>query len=190
MRQDTGLRRLALRAMHCGFALVLAGSALALTERSAAAEDYYEDKTIKLIVPHPAVGTFDTLARIVTQHMPRFIPGEPTMIVENMPGGGGIIGTRAVSRAKADGLMLLHTASMAAIQDALGEYGGINFAEFDWLGSVAGAAYAVILKSELADQPLETLRAEQTPIKLGVNGPGGLIYETSKLVSALSGLNI
>lgn len=179
--------RYGLRLAMSMLALVLA---LAMTNRSAEAQDYYAGKTIRVIVPQPAGGTFDTLARLVTQHMPRLIPGQPTMIVENLTGGGGIVGTRAAAMAKPDGLTLLHTPSMAAIQEALGQYGEIKFSEFDWLGSVAGAAYAVLLKSEFADQPIETLRTSQVPIKLGINGPGGLIHETTKLVKAVSGLNI
>ncbi|MDP2619307.1 MAG: tripartite tricarboxylate transporter substrate-binding protein [Hyphomicrobiales bacterium] len=174
-------------------ALWLGGAAaigMLATTPSASAQEVYAGETLTLVVPFPAGGTFDGLARIVAQNLPRFIPGEPTIIVNNQPGGGGIIGTRAVFNAKSDGLTLIHRPSMGILQGALNQAEGVDYAKFDWLGAVAGASYVVIVRSDLVDKGVEALAADRTPIKLGVNAPGGLIYETTKMLAKMGALNV
>jgi tripartite-type tricarboxylate transporter receptor subunit TctC len=55
---------------------------------SAIAADYYAGKTVEFIVGGGAGGGYDIYARTVARHLPRFIPGEPTIVVKNMPGAG------------------------------------------------------------------------------------------------------
>src|SRR5215813_5551279 len=54
----------------------------------AAAEDYFAGKTVTIVVS--GGGTYETYGRLFARHLPKYIPGRPTMIVKSMPGGGGI----------------------------------------------------------------------------------------------------
>jgi tripartite-type tricarboxylate transporter receptor subunit TctC len=74
-------------------------------------------KPIKIIVPLAAGGTGDTLARLLAEELARTLGG--TVIVENRPGSGGIIGTEAVVRSTPDGYTLLHTSSSHVANAAL-----------------------------------------------------------------------
>lgn len=56
-----------------------------------AAVPYYEGKTVEIIVPSRAGGGDDTITRIIAKVMPRYIPGRPTIVVRNVPGGGSAI---------------------------------------------------------------------------------------------------
>jgi tripartite-type tricarboxylate transporter receptor subunit TctC len=56
-----------------------------------AQEPFYKGKTVRLIVGFSAGGGFDTYARVIARHMTKYIVGEPTIIVENMPGAGSLI---------------------------------------------------------------------------------------------------
>lgn len=72
-------------------ALSVAGATFWTPTISAAAEEFYAGKTIEIIVPSGAgADSYDTLSRLVARHLGRHLPGNPNLIVENMPGAGGI----------------------------------------------------------------------------------------------------
>jgi tripartite-type tricarboxylate transporter receptor subunit TctC len=58
---------------------------------SAQDTDFYRSKTITIIIPIGPGGAYDAYARMLTRHLGRHIPGNPTIIARNMPGGGGVI---------------------------------------------------------------------------------------------------
>jgi tripartite-type tricarboxylate transporter receptor subunit TctC len=69
---------------------------LALTQQppTAAAQDgddFYRGKTITIIIPIGPGGAYDAYARLISRHLGRYLPGNPTIIARNMPGGGGVI---------------------------------------------------------------------------------------------------
>ena len=69
----------------CAFHLALAAS---LTAAPSFAADYYAGKTLEFLVGAPPGGGYDIYARAVGRHLGRHIPGEPTVVVKNMPGAG------------------------------------------------------------------------------------------------------
>ena len=85
-------------------ALLGVAAALGASTRGAFAQAY-PNRTIKIIVPTPAGGPVDTMARIVTQGLPQIL-GQ-TVIIENRGGASGTIGARAVAASPADGYTLL-----------------------------------------------------------------------------------
>src|SRR4051812_23625905 len=72
---------------------VLTGAATLLIAAAAHAQDFYAGKTITIITSTGAGGSYDLAARTLSRHMPRYLPGQPTMIVQNMPGGGNVVAT-------------------------------------------------------------------------------------------------
>ena len=64
---------------------------LAYISPAAAQEPFYRGKTIRLIVGSTAGGFYDRWARMVAKSMPKFIPGNPEIVVQNMPGAGSAI---------------------------------------------------------------------------------------------------
>src|SRR5262245_26727158 len=62
----------------------------------AAAEPFYQGKTLRVVVASAAGGGSDIVGRLIMRHLSRHIPGNPTVVVENMPGAGEIIGTNYV----------------------------------------------------------------------------------------------
>jgi len=74
----------------CTFALaLLSGAALAAGGGRAAASDFYAGKTVNFIVGTDVGGGFSIYARVLSRHLGRFIPGNPTVVMKNMPGAGG-----------------------------------------------------------------------------------------------------
>ena len=94
---------------------LMVACALATTSTYALAEPFYKGKTVRILVPYSPGGGFDTNARVVARHLPKHIPGEPSMIVQNMPGGGGLVALNYFySVAKPNGLMLSHLPHLTA----------------------------------------------------------------------------
>jgi tripartite-type tricarboxylate transporter receptor subunit TctC len=81
-----------------GLALVAAGG---LSDDALA--QFYKGKTLTMIINYPAGGPNDIEGRIIAQHLPNHIPGKPTVVVKNVSGAGGIIGTNALSDSAPNG---------------------------------------------------------------------------------------
>jgi tripartite-type tricarboxylate transporter receptor subunit TctC len=81
--------------MRVGWLAALFGVALALTNASAgqAQEPFYKGKTVRLIISVGVAGGFGEYARTLAEHYGRHIPGHPNIIVQSMPGAGGLIAT-------------------------------------------------------------------------------------------------
>jgi tripartite-type tricarboxylate transporter receptor subunit TctC len=85
----------------------LAVAAVCLAAPAAGAADFYAGKTINFIVGADAAGGYDVYARAIARHLARFIPGAPTIVVQNMPGAGsGKAATYIYNIAPRDGLTI------------------------------------------------------------------------------------
>ncbi len=91
-----------------------------VSANAAFGKPYYQGKTIVIMCPHNPGGGTDTAARILARHLPRFIPGNPTVIVRNMLGGGGMLAPNYVATAaKPDGLTAFIGSSYTGAHDLL-----------------------------------------------------------------------
>ncbi len=137
--------------------LFTAGTALA-----ADVSEFYKGKTINIIVPAGPASGYDIYARLMSEHFPRHMPGNPTVIVQNMPGAGGVKAARYFSTVgKTDGTELLLSPQTIGTDEALGLLGDtVDVASFNWIGrfttnvpvGVASAASGVKTAQELKDR--------------------------------------
>src|SRR3546814_6153612 len=71
------------------------------------AQEFYKGKQIRLIVSSAAGGGYDSVGRLLQRYMPQYIPGNPSMIVMNMPGAGGLIAANHIANlAEKDGTVI------------------------------------------------------------------------------------
>jgi tripartite-type tricarboxylate transporter receptor subunit TctC len=166
------------------FVLVLIGGP------ALAQQDFYKGKTVRIIVPLAAGGTYDIMSRLVAQHIGKHLSGNPSVIVENRPGGAYLIGARAAYNAPADGLTLFHFPSTAVYGQLLGEVNDVDFGKFEWLGSAGGAYYVLVARSALPIQSLDDLKKAKDPLNVGVLSPDSVISATAKLARDMAGLNL
>jgi tripartite-type tricarboxylate transporter receptor subunit TctC len=104
-----------------------------------AQEPYYQGKTIRLIVGTAAGGGFDTYSRVIARHMGRHVPGNPTIVVENMPGAAHLIAANHIYKvAKPDGLTMGNFTGGLFLGQVLGRP-GVEFdaRKFHYLGAPA-----------------------------------------------------
>jgi tripartite-type tricarboxylate transporter receptor subunit TctC len=83
--------------------LVVAAALVAAMLPEAAVAQFYKGKTVTMIVNYPPGGPTDIEGRIIAQHLPAHIPGKPTVVVKNVGGAGGIIGTNQLAEAAPNG---------------------------------------------------------------------------------------
>ena len=122
----------------------------------------YKGKTIRVIVGFPSGGGADAEGRVLARHLGKYIPGNPTPIVQNMPGAGGLTASNWFEElAKPDGLTLYYcVGSTAVTQQAFGAEGvKFNLRAWEMLGSVDRAASVVLVRPD----KLERLTNKERP---------------------------
>ena len=97
-----------------------------------AAEESFKGKTINFIVGYSPGGLFDTYTRLIARHFGKYVAGNPSTVVDNMTGAGGILAANHVyNRAKPDGLTIGAWASPLVLQNVMGneatKFDGRNF---------------------------------------------------------------
>jgi tripartite-type tricarboxylate transporter receptor subunit TctC len=104
-------------------------------------EDFYKGKTVTIVTSTGVGGPFDLTARALAKHMPKYLPGRPTMIVRNMPGGGNVLATNYMyTQAPKDGTSLATVNNIIPLHQVL-DGRGVRFdaRKFNWLGSTGGS---------------------------------------------------
>ena len=165
---------------------------LAAGGSAAHAQSFYEGKTVRVVVGFAPGGGFDTYARVISRHIGKHIPGNPTMVVENMTGAGSLISANHLYRvAKPDGLTIGHFNGALFLGQALGQP-GIEFdaRKFELIGAPMGEDAVCALTRASGVTSVEQWMASKTPIKLGGVAPGGTPDANARILKAALGLPI
>lgn len=158
----------------------------------ASTHDFYKGKTVRLIVAFSPGGGFDTYSRAIARHLGKHIPGNPTIIVENMTGAGGIIHANFMyQKAKPDGLILGNNIGGLIVQQILGAR-GIEFdgRKFEYIGAPGIDNPVCALTKASGVRSMERWRGAKEPLKLGGVGPGGTASDVARTMQAALGLPI
>jgi tripartite-type tricarboxylate transporter receptor subunit TctC len=168
-------------------------SALALvTNGPACAQSFFAGKTMRIIVGFAAGGGYDTYARVLARHMGEHIPGNPTIIVDNMIGAGSLISANHLYKvAKPDGLAIGHFTGGLFLGQVLGQP-GVEFdaKKFEFVGSAVGEDVVCALTKASGITSVEKWMASKTPVKLGGNSPGVTPDNAARILRAAVGLPI
>lgn len=154
------------------FSLIVA--LLAIGGAPAQADDFYKGKTIRLVVGFSAGGGFDTYARALARHMSKQIPGNPSIVVENMTGAGSLIAANHVYKvAKPDGLTIGHFIGGLFLGQVLGQP-GIEFdaRKFEFIGAPISDHVVCAMTKASGITSIEKWFAAKSPVKMGGIAPG------------------
>src|SRR5213593_4075998 len=155
-----------------------------------AQESFYKGKTIRVIVGASAGGGYDTYSRTIARHMGKHIAGNPTFVVENMPGAGFLISANYMYKvAKPDGLTIGHFIGGLVLQQLLGKE-GIEFdaRKLEYIGVPAQDNYAIGISKATGITSMEQWLASKTVIKLGGVGVGSATDDIPKVLKEAIGL--
>lgn len=183
--------RLPLRAVAlCAF-LFTAAPALAQSTQSPAAR--YPDKPIKIIVPYPAGGSVDAIARALGQRMQEHW-GQPVLI-DNRPGGSTLIGTTAAAKSAPDGHTLIVSVSTHTTNPAMRDkmpYDTLK--DFAPVSLLARAPIVVYANPQFAASDLKTLTAlakdKPGALNYASAGPGSMTHLTAELLKIAAGIEL
>jgi len=156
------------------------------------AQSFFAGKTVRIIVGLAPGGGFDTYARLVARHLGKHVPGNPTIIVENMTGAGGLISANHLYRvAKPDGLSLAHVPGTLLLGQILGQP-GIEFdaRKFEYLGATVKEDVVCSLTKASGITSIDQLMAAKTPVKIGAVAPGAPTDNSPRILKAALGLPI
>ena len=161
--------------------------------QGASADDFYKGKTIRIVVGFSAGGGFDTYARAIARHMSKHIPGNPSVVVENMTGAGSLIAANHVYKvAKPDGLTIGHFIGGFFLGQVLGQP-GIEFdaRKFEFIGAPISDHVVCALTKASGITSVEKWMAAKTPVKMGGIAPGTSTPDNAtRILKAASGLPI
>jgi tripartite-type tricarboxylate transporter receptor subunit TctC len=150
---------------------------------------YYQGKTITVIVGTVAGDLYDLYARAFAQHMAKHIPGNPNMIVQNMPGAGHMIAANYLySVAKPDGLTMGATLPTLYFEQLIGRAEvKFDFSKFTWLGNATKSPQVLYMRADAPYKSIEDIRNAKEAPKCGTTGTSNMGYFVPKLLEETVG---
>lgn len=140
-----------------------------------AQEPFYKGKNIELIIGYPTGGSNDVYARLLSSHLGKHIPGNPTVIARNMPGAGSFLAANHMTAvAPKDGTSIAICAPTIALDEKLGTQ-GVRFktAQMNWIGRISPLINIVMIWKT---SPVKTVAdAQKTEVTLAGTGVGSTV---------------
>lgn len=139
---------------------VICGIAAASPAMAESPAEFYKGKTITIVLGHPPGGSYDLYARFAADHLKRFIPGNPNIIVQHRPGGGGVAAVRwFYAQAPRDGTMMgLFAETIAHTQLLTPEQGKWKVEEMTYIGSLTPSNAAFVVRKNAPATTVEAMR--------------------------------
>ncbi len=163
-----------------------------LTSPTFSQTPFYQGKTIRVVIGYTAGGTNDLWARAVSRFWGKHIPGNPNIIVQNMPGAGTMVAANYVyGVAKSDGLTLGLIAN-ALFFNQIGGQKEVKFdwAKFAWIGSPEETSEMLSMRSDSPFKTMDDIRNATVPPKCGTTGAGTPGHYFPRLLEEVLGLKI
>jgi tripartite-type tricarboxylate transporter receptor subunit TctC len=153
-------------------------------------EEFYRGKTVTMVVSSSTGGGYDTLSRAIARHMGKHIPGNPSVVVRNMPGAGGIAATRFTAKsASRDGLTIAGVQNNTPFEPLFGtKQADYDATEMTWLGTPSVETGLLIAWHT---SPIKTLDdAKKIEMTAGSSGHNSAPSFYARLLNELFGLKI
>jgi tripartite-type tricarboxylate transporter receptor subunit TctC len=184
MNAVTNLPRLAGNLI--AFALVFAAS-LPGSARADAVADFYNGKTLTIIVGADTGGGYDAQGRLMARHLGRFIPGKPSIIVQNQPGAGSLIAANNIyNTAPKDGTVI-GLMQRGVLSAKFTNPTGVRFdlAKFNWVGNLSSEAGVVVAWHTSPFKTIQDVMSQE--MLVAGTGPNIDTETTPRLLNALTG---
>jgi tripartite-type tricarboxylate transporter receptor subunit TctC len=179
-------------------AAILAFLAIVTPEaRADAVADFYKGKLIRVVVGFGSGGGYDVYARLLSRHLGKHIPGNPTFVVQNMPGAGGLRAANYIyAAAPKDGTTIGTFSRDMPLLAIMGTNAGVQFdpRRFTWLGSSSSFRDDAYLLMVRTDAPATTIAQARRPggplLVLGGSAEGAPGNDVPMILRDTIGLNV
>ncbi len=179
------------RALICASSIALGF----LAAPDSMADDFYNSRSVRLVVGTSAGGGADITARLLSRHLGRHVPGNPTFVIVNQPGGGGLVlANRIANAAPRDG------SEIATMERAIPQlaYMGDPQVRFDpmkltWLGSLSSYkndAFMLLVNREFPASTVEQLKSAGQAVRVGASRQGSTNLSFALLAKQVMGLPV
>ncbi|MBM4262299.1 MAG: hypothetical protein FJ145_12835 [Deltaproteobacteria bacterium] len=150
---------------------------------------YYQGKTITFIVGSGAGTAYDIYARLLANHIGKHIPGNPTVIMQNMPAAGGIVAANYVyAVAKPDGLTIASINPAHYFNQLQGNKEiKFDWPKFGWIASPDKSEHMLYMRSDAPYKNMRDIRDAKEPPKCGATGTGTSGHYIPRLLEELLG---
>ena len=150
-----------------------------------AQDDFFSGKTVRIVVGSSPGGGYDYWARLLARHMPKYIRGNPEVVVQNMPGGGSLVATNYVySVGKPDGLTLGMPNQLVYMGQVVGDKEArFDIQKLNWIGSPDRNPTVLYIRADTPYKSIDDVIKATTPPKCGGSG-----RDSSSLIVALEDL--
>ena len=155
-------------------------------------EPFYKGKQIRIVVGLSTGGGYDRAARLIARHMPKYVPGNPDMVVQNMPGAGSVTaGNYVWGVAKPDGLTLLAPHNNIYLSQLSGQKEvQFDLPKFQWIGSLENDDMMLFGRADAPFKSIHDIVKAKEPPKCGSTGVGSSDYVMSKILTETIGAKI
>src|SRR5919198_126787 len=156
---------------------------------SAAADDFYAGKTIRVTVGFSAGGGYDTYARAVARHMGKHIPGNPTFVVDNMDGAGSLIAANyTYSKADRDGTFIGVWNSAFVLYQALGDKAvRLDARKLNWIGAPVKGSPGCNIMAFTGLKSMDDVVKSGKSLKMGATRAGSTYNDLPKILNQTVG---
>ncbi len=150
---------------------------------------FFQGKTVTIIVGQSPGGLYDTTSRLVGRHIGRHLPGNPTFVVQNMPGAGSTTATNHLYvRAPKDGTVLGVVARGQTVEPLLNPKSIHDSRRFNWLGSLTDEVSVGVVWHTSPVHKFDDLYVHETVV--GGTGPGADTDRIPKLLIRMTGAKL
>jgi len=170
-------------------ALVITLVSLAAAPAQSSTHEFYKGKTIRFVVGLTAGGGYDLSARTIGRHMGKHVPGNPTIVVENMTGAGSLISANyTYNSAKPDGLFVGIWNSALVLRQALGDKAmRFDARKFGWIGAPTKGTPSCSIMAHTGLKSLKDILVADREIKMGSTGPGSTYDDVPRILNQTIG---
>lgn len=148
----------------------------------------FPEKPITWIVPYSPGGGFDTMSRAAARVMPKYLPKEVPIVIQNIPGAGSRTGTNVLYRAKPDGYTIGILNIQGLIVTEMVMETKFDLAKFTYLGQLATDTYLAVAPKGSPYHSLEDLKKAQEPLRLGLTGAGSSAWVVNTITCSALGI--
>ncbi len=147
------------RIFALAFVVGVSGAAFAADPEA----DFFKGKQLRVIVPTPVGGLYDVFARLVAEHLPRHLPGNPRAIAQNMGGAGGLVAANYIANvAPRDGTVLASAHSSTPTASLLSPEGAkFDVNDLSWIGSITKDPFVSYVWHTSPVQSLDDLKTKE-----------------------------